>query len=214
MANWKDPSSWKMSSFASKCVKRNYLILSYVIFLYRQLGGLKVEQKHNVHYFHPGSYFCVVFTVAIAVLPPAVEKYLKIKIYLHFLACSYFCTCVNLFPLFSAILVCREKMDDILESILNDQILEDVWKHWIAYNIVDGEIGGQNGSITLRLTDMSVNCFAGLFVDGLHSSFDWLIKQSSNIPLNRSMVPPKQPTVQFGDENKVQIFFFNISSII
>ena len=88
-------------------------------------------------------------------------------------------------------------MDEILKSIINDEIDEQSWKQWLnnENNAVDLQIGGQK-----ILATMPVNNFIGQFLDSLHSSFDWLVKQLNNISVNRTQ---KHLYNTLKNENKV-----------
>ena len=88
-------------------------------------------------------------------------------------------------------------MDKIIESYLKGTIPEDSLKQWL-----EGRSFSENNLDLSSLSDLKINTFVDHFVDNLHASFDWLIKQTSNVPLIRLNNIIAKP---FVGENKVTI---------
>ena len=96
------------------------------------------------------------------------------------------------------------KMDRILEFYLNNAISEDAFTQWLQGGCLSTS-ANTNCDLT-NLPDLTVNLFIDQFIDNLHQSFDWITKQTSNVPLNRS----KNTTNPFIDENKVNLVVYHL----
>lgn len=80
-------------------------------------------------------------------------------------------------------------MENIVKLYLNGEITIELLKQWFRLDLNicgnDSQCMGDN-HVSSALSKCTTNLFAEQFIETLHSTFEWLTKQSTNVTLSRS----------------------------
>lgn len=95
-------------------------------------------------------------------------------------------------------------MENIVKLYLNGEITIELLKQWFRLDLNicgnDSQCMGDN-HVSSALSKCTTNLFAEQFIETLHSTFEWLTKQSTNVTLSRS----KHIQTSVKNENSVNI---------